>query len=518
MLKRLIVVASLVSLAAGRALAAIPEPIRVEQGLVSGTAGRSAGVRVFKGIPFAAAPTGDLRWRPPQPSAKWDGVRAADTFSANCMQRAAGGGTFPPYGGDRSASMMGEDCLYLNIYTAAASGAAKQPVMVWIHGGAWTSGAGAIYHGEDLARKGVVVVTVNYRLGVFGFLAHPELTRESPHHSSGNYALLDQIAALQWVQKNIAAFGGDPSRVTIFGESAGSWSVHHLVGSPLAKGLFHRAIGESGARFSITTTLAQAEAAGEQLAESIGAPTLAALRTKPAADLLKAARFQTVSNADGWVLPATMTQIFAAGKQNDVPVLIGWNRDEGSIFTPASTTGESVRENARRRFGPDADAYLAHYPFTSDAEARRAQANVMRDQTFAWEMRTWARMQAKTGRAKVYLYYFTQVPPLPDAEWLGAQHGAEIPYAFDWPHGAQRVHVHWTDADRQLAERVSSYWVNFAATGDPNGKGLPRWPAYSANQERVFEIGPSIGPVPIPNGAALDMLDKPRQRAEAPTR
>jgi para-nitrobenzyl esterase len=177
-----------------------------------------------------------------------------------------------------------------------------------------------------------------------------------------------------------------------------------------------------------------------------------------------------------------------------------------------------VRENARRRFGPDADAYLAHYPFTSDAEARRAQANVMRDQTFAWEMRTWARMQAKTGRAKVYLYYFTQVPPLPDAEWLGAQHGAEIPYAFDWPHGAQRVHVHWTDADRQLAERVSSYWVNFAATGDPNGKGLPRWPAYSANQERVFEIGPSIGPVPIPNGAALDMLDKPRQRAEAPTR
>src|SRR5262245_37416914 len=196
-----------VLLAAVSAVAAIPEPIRVENGQVSGVAGAFPDVRVFKGVPFAAPPVGDLRWRPPQPAKSWDGVRAADKFSANCMQRAAGGGAFPPYGGDRSATTMSEDCLYLNVYTTAASGTAKQPVMVWIHGGAWTSGAGAIYQGEDLARKGVVVVTVNYRLGVFGFLAHPELTKESAHHSSGNYALLDQIAALRWVSKNIAAFG-----------------------------------------------------------------------------------------------------------------------------------------------------------------------------------------------------------------------------------------------------------------------------------------------------------------------
>ena len=496
-------------------IAAIPDQVRVEQGLLSGVAGASAGVRVFKGIPFAAAPVGDLRWLAPQPPTPWTGVRAADKPSANCMQRAANGGAFPPYGGDRSATTMSEDCLYLNVYTAAVSAAAKQPVMVWIHGGAWTSGAGVIYQGEDLARKGVVVVTVNYRLGVFGFLAHPELTKESAHHSSGNYALLDQIAALRWVSKNIAAFGGDPSRVTIFGESAGSWSVHNLVGSPLAKGLFHRAIGESGARFSITTTLAEAEQAGVKFAESIGAPTLAALRATSADALQGAAGFQSVSNADGWVLPATMAEIFAAGKQNDVPVLIGSNRDEGSIFTSESTTTDNFKESTRRRFGEDADAVLKLYPASSNQEARRAQANLMRDQTFGWEMRTWARLQ-QTAKSKVFLYYFTQVPPLPNAEWLGAQHGAEIPYAMNWPNGSQAANAAWTDADRKFAEQVSSYWVNFAATGDPNGKGLPAWPAYSRAAERAFELGPTIGPIPIPNAAALDLIDK-RTRAMQPT-
>jgi para-nitrobenzyl esterase len=488
-------------------LAAIPEPVRVEQGLVSGVAGVSPGVRIFKGIPFAAAPVGALRWRAPQPATPWAGVRAADRFSANCMQRAANGGAFPPYGGDRSATTMSEDCLYLNVYTAASSPTATQPVMVWIHGGAWTSGAGAIYQGEDLARKGVVVVTVNYRLGVFGFLAHPELTKESTHQSSGNYALLDQIAALRWVAANIAAFGGDPSRVTIFGESAGSWSVHNLVGSPLAKGLFHRAIGESGARFAITTTLTEAEQAGLKFAGSIGAPDVAALRAKSADALQGAAGFQTVSNADGWVLPATMAEIFAAGKQNDVPVLIGSNRDEGSIFTNESTTADTLKETARRRFGQDAEAVLKLYPASSNQEARRAQANMMRDQTFGWEMRTWARLQ-QTGKSKVFLYYFTQVPPLPDAEWLGAQHGAEIPYAMNWPNGGQATNVAWTEADRTLADQVSSYWVNFAATGDPNGKGLPAWPAYSRAAERALELGPSIRPMPIPNAAALDLIDK----------
>jgi len=354
--------------------------------------------------------------------------------------------------------------------------------------------------------KGVVVVTVNYRLGVFGFLAHPELTKESAHHSSGNFALLDQIAALKWVQANIAAFGGDPSRVTIFGESAGSWSVHNLIASPLAAGLFHRAIGESGGRFAITTTLAQAEQAGAAFGETLGAPTLAALRALPAETVNDARGFTSVSNADGWVLPITMRASFESGRQNDVPVLIGSNADEGSIFTPSDTTGTSFRGQVQRQFGADADALLALYPFSSDTEARRAQAHSMRDQTFGWEMRTWARLQTKTGKAPVFLYYFSHVPPLPNSEWLGAQHGSEIPYAFNWPNGRYGSEVAWTDGDRKLADRISSYWVNFATTGDPNGRGLPTWRAFDRMREQAFGID-SFEMTPIPNTSALDFLD-----------
>lgn len=502
------------------AAAAIPEPIRTEGGLVSGVAGLDPTVRVFKGIPFAAPPVGGFRWRPPEPPARWDGVRAADTFSANCMQRSPDGGAFPPYGGDRSATAMSEDCLYLNVYTAAPSASAKQPVMVWIHGGAWTSGAGAIYQGEDLAKKGVVFVNLNYRLGVFGFFAHPELTKESPKHSSGNYALLDQIEALKWVQKNIGAFGGDPSRVTIFGESAGSWSVHNLMASPLARGLFQRAIGESGGRFAVTTTLADAEKAGAHFSAAVAAaPTLAELRRKPAVELNALSRsFQPVSNADGWVLPATMWEIFNAGQQNDVPLLIGSNSDEGTIFTPDTTTGTSFSDQARERFGDDAGAFLALYPFASDEEARRARANSMRDQTFGWEMRTWARLQARTGTSSVFLYYFSHVPPLPNARWLGAQHGAEIPYVLNWPNGGHSRSVAWTEADRALADQLSSYWVNFATTGDPNGPGLPKWPAFDSTAPIALGIADSVSVIAVPNGAALDFLDVANAKARAAAR
>lgn len=497
------------------ASAALREPVRTDTGLVSGVAGAAAGVRVFKGMPFAAPPVGSQRWRPPQPPAKWTGVRAADTFSDNCMQRRADGGAFPPYGGDRSATSMSEDCLYLNVYTAAPSASATQPVMVWIHGGSWTSGSGPIYEGEDLAKKGVVYVSLNYRLGIFGFFAHPELTRESPRHSSGNYALLDQIAALQWVKSNIAAFGGDPSRVTIFGESAGSWSVHNLVASPLATGLFHRAIGESGARFAITTTLAQAEQAGQHVAAEAGATTLAALRALPASTLNQLAGFQSVSNADGWILPSTMWEVYSAGKQNDVPILIGSNADEGTIFTPATTTGDGFRSQAVRRFGERADAFLALYPFGTDQEARRAQANSLRDQTFGWEMRTWARVQARAGRSKVYLYYFSRVPPVANSAWLGAQHGAEIPYALNWPNGAHSTGAAWTDADRTLANQVSQYWINFAATGDPNGAGLPAWPAFDPAREQALSIADTVTVTPLPHATALDFLDEATAAARA---
>ena len=501
-----------VLLEAALASAAISEPIRTENGLVSGTAGAFPEVRVFKGIPFAAPPVGDWRWRPPQPAKNWDGVRAADHFSANCMQRRAGGGGFPPYGGDRSATEMSEDCLYLNLYTTAASADDRRPVMVWIHGGAFTSGAGAIYQGEELARKGVVVVTVNYRLGVFGFLAHPELTKESPNHSSGDYAILDQIAALKWVQNNIAAFGGDAARVTIFGESAGSWSVNNLVATPLAKGLFHRAIGESGGQFSITRTLPEAERAGARFAGTAGAASLSALRAMPAAALNDANGFQTSATVDGWVLPQDVMTIFRNGTQNDVPVIIGSNANEGSIFTPDDVTGSSFRAESERMFGPDAAAFLKIYPFTTDREARAAQAASRRDRTFGWEMRTWARLQTRPGKSKVFLYYLSQVPPLPNAEWLGAQHGAEIPYAFNWPNGKHSTNVPWTVADRKLAEQMSSYWVNFAATGDPNGKELPTWNAYTISDDQAMEFDATPGMIPLPNKAALDFLDEHVQR------
>jgi para-nitrobenzyl esterase len=517
MMKALIRAAAtlVVLLAAGSAFAALSEPIRVENGLVTGTPGAFADVRVFKGIPFAAPPVGELRWRPPQPSASWSGVRAADKFSANCMQRQAGGGAFPPYGGDRTATEMSEDCLYLNVYTAAASATARRPVMVWIHGGAYTSGAGAIYQGEELARKGVVVVTVNYRLGVFGFLAHPELTKESPNHSSGDYAVLDQIAALEWVRKNIAAFGGDPTRVTIFGESAGSWSVNNLVATPLAKGLFQRAIGESGGQFSITRTLSEAEQAGVKFGEANGATSLNSLRGMPAAVLNGANGFQTSAVVDGWVFPRDVMTIFKNGQQNDVPVMVGSNADEGSIFTPATVTGASFRQQTERQYGADAEAVLKLYPFTSDREARIAQAAAMRDRTFGWEMRTWARLQTGTGKSKVFLYYFSRVPPLPDAEWIGAQHGAEIPYAFNWPNGRNTANIPWTDVDRRLAEQLSSYWVNFAATGDPNGDNLPVWKPYTANDEQAMGFADAPRMIPVPNKAALDFLDgaMPRIRA-----
>ena len=493
--------------------AAIPEPVRLETGLVSGVPGAFPEVRVFKGMPFAAPPVSDLRWRPPQPPKNWDGVRAADRFGDNCMQRSAGGGAFPPYGGDRSATTMSEDCLYLNVYTAATSASAKAPVMVWIHGGAWTSGAGAIYQGEDLARKGVVVVTLNYRLGVLGFLAHPELSQESEARASCKYALLDQIAALTWVQKNIAPFGGDPSRVTIFGESAGSWSVNNLTGSPLAHGLFHRVIGQSGARFAARVTLPQAEQAGVRFAAAVGAPSLAALRAKPATELIAFGNFDAESVADGWVLLTPMRAAYRQGRQHDVPTLIGSTADEGTIFASDSTTAQSFREQVQRRFGADAGTYLKLYPFTTDQEARRARADSVRDQLFGREMRTWARLQARTGRSKVFLYYFNQVPPLADAAWLGSQHGAEIPYAMNWVNGRHTPSVAWTDADRALAELVSSYWVNFATTGDPNGRGLPSWPAFTTSDERALALGPSVAPIPVPNAPALDLLDAIDERA-----
>ena len=467
--------------------AAITDPVRVEQGQLSGVPGTDPGVRVYKGVPFAAPPVGDLRWRAPKPAADWPGVRKADQFSATCMQ------TPYPQGSlyYSEAQPVSEDCLYLNIWTAAKSASDKRPVMVWIHGGAFTRGSGStpVYDGENFAKKGVVLVTINYRLGIFGFFAHPELTQESEHHSSGDYGILDEIAALQWVQKNIAKFGGDPKRVTIFGESAGSWAVNVLVASPLTKGLFQRAIGESGANFNKMANLADLEKSGAR------AGSIQELRAKSSAEIMKTQGAFSV-NVDGWLLPTDVMTIFEKGRQNDVPILIGSNADEGTAFTPAKVTLTGFQSTSKR-FGARADEFLKVYPATSDDEAWQASAHLMRDQTFGLQMRTWARMQTKTGKSPAYLYYFSHVPP--GADHYGAYHASEIAYVF----GTGR---NWQDADRKLSEVMSSYWVNFATTGNPNGKALPVWQKYDEKKDLALGLNDEIQPIPVPNKAGLDFL------------
>lgn len=478
---------------------AVAEDVRIESGLISGVRGVNSDVTVYKGVPYAAPPVGGLRWRAPKPPAKWEGVRKADQFGATCMQTQYPEGS--PY---RSVpEPVSEDCLYLNIWTSAKSPKEGRPVMVWIHGGALTRGSGSnpIYDGEALAKKGVIVVTINYRLGVFGFFAHPELTRESDRNSSGNYGILDQIAALEWVQRNIAAFGGDPKRVTIFGESAGSWSVNVLVASPLAKGLFQRVIGESGADFAPLPKLPDAEQAGLRVAKSVGADSIAALRAKSAAEMMKANGELARPNVDGWMLPDQVYAIFAKGKQNDAPTIVGSNADEGTAFTPPTVKAEAFKAQAKTRYGDQADQYLTIYPAKDDEQAHASAAAAMRDQTFGWEMRTWARLQTRTGKSRVYIYYFSRVSPSPIAKRLGAYHASEIRYVFN---NLQNVPA--DDIDREIAETMSSYWVNFATHGNPNGKRIPHWPAYD-EKDIAMGFGEHILATEVPNKLALDFLD-----------
>jgi para-nitrobenzyl esterase len=504
--------------------AAISDPIRIEQGLLTGTNGDSADVRVYRGVPFAAPPVGDLRWKAPQPPAPWQGVRQATEFSNACWQTQYSAASaiyqakLPP---------LSEDCLYLNIWTTAKSTKDKLPVMVWIHGGAFTRGFGSShsYNGEILARKGAVIVTINYRLGVFGFFAHPELTAESAHHASGNYALLDQIAALHWVQKNIAAFGGDPARVTIFGESAGSWAVNALMASPLAKGLFQRAIGESGGSFSPMKTLPAAEAEGEKLAASLAsapgsdgksvseksAPsaakvTLKDLRAKSPEELLRVSDNEIVRTiVDGWVLPEDVATIFAKGNQNDVPLIVGYNSDEGTTLAPQAANLKAMMfaGGVNQRYGSHAEQMLKIYPAGSDEQAVTSFYSAYRDQAFGWEMRAWARMSTKTGHQPAYLYYFSRRPPGPQSANLRAFHAAEIAYVFGtfvWP-------FPWEDTDQKLSDAITSYWVNFAATGNPNGGSLIKWPVYNAKDDQSLEFGDQISVRSEINKPGLDFFD-----------
>ena len=472
----LLVVTAIV-LATSPGFATLPATVRIDAGLVSGVAGGTADMRVFKGIPFAAPPVGPLRWRPPQPVTRWTGVRPADQYGAPCMQPIDTRGGRP--GGPAPANPPpNEDCLYLNVWTEAASDSERRPVIVWSHGGAFTIGTGSGREGEALARKGVVVVAYNYRLGPFGFFAHPELTTESERNASGNYGLMDLVAVLRWVQKNIAAFGGDPNRVTLMGQSAGGRLTRAAVASAQAKGLFHRAISQSApVRIEQMLTRAEAEKAGQAEAAKVGAASLAELRAKPADQIQRGMQPGRLM-IDGWYLTEDVAITIAEGRHNRVNLLVGSNKDEAmfvSLF-PASpffglekTTAQQFTDGARRRFGVNADVYLGLYPAgASDDDARASQRVAFRDEA-AWNARDWALAQTKAGN-RAYLYYFVHEPPVaPGQPNRGALHGAEIPYAFNGPVAS------WTDVDRALADAMSSYWVNFASTGDPNGAGLPVW-------------------------------------------
>ena len=489
---------SLLLIAVMHAGAALPEQVRVEGGIVQGAAGTSPTVRIFKGIPFAAPPVGDLRWKPPQPVAKWAGVRTTTEFGAHCMQNNVYGDMVFR---DKGAS---EDCLYLNVWTPAKSKKDRLPVLVYVYGGGFVAGAAseARYDGENLAKKGVIVVNMNYRLATFGFFSHPELTRESGRKASGNYGLLDQVAALEWVRKNIEAFGGDPNKVTIGGESAGSFSVSALMASPLSKRLIHGAIGESGAFFTsgkgtlAASPLAQSEKAGVEFAKKLGVDSIAELRAKPADEILKASpkgeegSFQP--NIDGYFLPLEASLIYQEGDQSHIPLLAGWNADEAKIWFRQShkVTMAQFAEQANKLFGDKAGEFLKLYPATTDAEAQRSAEDYADDEFIVYSTWAWLQAQAKTGKSPVYCYSFDQIRPVAaDSKIaqsaMGAVHASELEYVFQ---ALASLNVAVRDEDNQAADTISSYFANFVKTGNPNGSGLPEWPAYAPKEYPVMHI------------------------------
>ena len=513
-------------LMAGRGMA----QVRTGAGPVEGLPAGDDGVRAYLGIPYAAPPVGALRWQAPRPVTPWQGVRKATAFGARCVQ----GRIFNDMVFRDEPS---EDCLHLNVWTPAMPGLSGLPVMVWMHGGGFQAGSGSEprQDGGRLARKGVVAVTLNYRLGVFGFLAHPELTKASGHAASGNYGLMDQIAALKWVENNIAAFGGDPHNVTIFGESAGSFAVSGLMASPLAKGLFRRAIGESGAFFNVDggvlapRALADSERLGMAFGEAIGAASLAALREKPAQELLDAVMrgdgFRFSPTIDGYVVPRAVPAIYAEGKQARVPLLAGWNADESRMgVVLARPTAESFSADVRKRFGDQADAILESYPAGSDAEALESAAALASDQFIGYATWKWIETHAKTGGSPVYRYSFDRKIPVPPdmavngrpvtSSDVGARHAGEIEYVFGTLDSSPAVP--WDAADRKLSDLMMTYWANFARSGDPNGPTVPAWPRYDGSASKpVLHLDTEVRAAPDANRARYELLDALAGKAPA---
>ena len=513
-LSSLVIFASAVLLSATPALGEIGE-VAVTGGRISGVT--ADGITAFKGIPFAAPPVGELRWKAPQPVKAWTGVKDGAKFGSACMQDPNLARVFnaPPD--------FSEDCLFLNVWTPAKSASESLPVMVWIYGGGFVGGQTSVpaYDGVHLAQKGVVLVSVAYRLGVFGFMAHPELSRESGK-GSGNYGLQDQIAGLQWVKANIAKFGGNPNRVTIFGESAGGISVSMLAASPAAKGLFQGAISESGGNFGgarsaneggmTTPPLAVAEANGKRFLEKLGASDIKAARAI-AADKLQTALGPGLQATfwpvfDGDVLPSDQYELYQAKRFNDTPILVGTNSDEGGLFVQPGSTPARFEQFVRGGFGKGADAILAAYPHATDSEADKAGRDLMRESTFAWHTWAWAMLQSEKGKSKAYVYYYDhRTPQQPN----GAGHGSEIGYVFGtitaMPSLSATPPTPPRPEDNKLSELVMTYWTNFAKRFDPNGAGLPQWPALSAADQRVMFFDGQPGARPVPNITQIKALD-----------
>ncbi len=503
----------------------------LEAGAIEGM--DKGGVTAFLGIPFAAPPLGELRWSPPQGASSWSGTRTADHFSPSCMQRDQTGGFGPWTPEYIIPGPVSEDCLYLNVWTPAESAAARLPVLFWIHGGGYNSGSGsvAIYDGEPLARQGIIVITVNYRVGVLGFLAHPELTAESEHHSSGNYGLLDLLAALHWTRENIAELGGDPERVTIAGQSAGAGAVQHLLASPLARGLFQQCIIESGPGAALygLSNLQKAEENGIAYMKSKGAQSIAELRGLPAvgADLeSSSAGSESGTNTppirfgpdlDGWFLPKQWPGSGApeVDQGRPIPILAGFTTDEGSSSPNyGKTTLDECEKEARRRYGDLADEFLELYPVIDDTMAGEIAKEAARDRTRVGTY-DWARRRVADGRGPTFIYIWGHAEPGHNAEHYGAFHSSEVPYVFDNLGKADRP---YTEEDQRTAKIMSWYWANFVKTGDPNGKGLPEWPATDLQKPEIMELGTTFKSKPVTDPTRLEFFEKYLKTPEVKTK
>lgn len=475
--------------------------IKIENGSIEGST-TEGGIQVYKGIPFAQPPVGKLRWKAPQPVQNWDGVKSCKAFSASPMQASPAPFMFWSSEFLIPKEPISEDCLYLNVWSGAKSSQEKRPVLVYIYGGGFRSGGTAcpIYDGEAMAKKGVIFVSINYRVGVFGFLAHPELSAEADYKASGNYALLDMIAGLKWVQKNIAAFGGDPQNVTIAGQSAGAFGVNYLCATPLTKGLFNKAIAQSGGSFYSNplrpnVDMKGAEELGVKFAKSLNCNSLEELRNKSADDIQKAQGGLSAPITDGYVMPESIFEIYKKGKQNDVAIIVGWNEDDRVSGPPVKAA--IFKENMKKRFGDMTDAFLKAYPAETEEQSAQSQMALGRDETFGLQDYTWAKMQSQTGKAKAYIYNFNRkLPAYTPETQFGAFHSGEIVYAYNNLHTLNRP---WEAIDHEIADKMSSYWANFAKTGNPNGKDLPQWNVYSPTTEGVLIIDKMIESKPLPS-------------------